>query len=221
MDSHISEEKLRSKIVTTMYGKKRLDLSGCDLLKLPEALPELTDHELEELYLSRNKLKTIPENVGKLNNITIVDVSGNQLSIFPANLTQLKKLRWLNISHNKLTTIPDAIGEMVEIGILDLSYNQLTVLSPVIKQLKKLKWLNISHNKLTTISDAIGEMVALEGLDLSYNQLTVLSPAITQLKKLQWLFVKGNPFTVEGMRSVVELEDRGIIAQVYSDLQGE
>nr|XP_058942270.1 uncharacterized protein LOC131770568 [Pocillopora verrucosa] len=269
MDSHISKEKLRSKIVTTYYGRKELNLSWLDLLELPEAVLELT--ELEELDLSWNKLKTIPENVGKLNNITELNVRGNQLSIFPASLTQLKKLKRLYISHNKLTTIPDAIGEMVALEGLDLSYNQLTVLSPAIKQLKKLKWLNISHNKLTTIPDAIGEMVALEGLDLSYNQLTVLSPAIKQLKKLEWLNIShnklttisdaigemkqlwhgnpftgldlsynqltvlspaikqlkkllwlsvyGNPFTVEGMRSVTELEDRGIIDRVYSDLR--
>ncbi|CAH3157474.1 unnamed protein product [Pocillopora meandrina] len=264
MDSFISKEKLRSKIRTDYVGRKTLNLSARDLLKLPKAVLELT--ELEKLDLSRNKLKTIPENVGKLNNITAFYVSGNQLSIFPASLTQLKKLRWLdisrnklttisdaigemvelwglvlsnnqltvlspaikqlkklerlNISHNKLTTISDAIGEMVALEELDLSYNQLTVLSPAIKQLKKLKRLDISHNKLTTISDTIGEMVSLEKLGLSYNQLTVLNPAIKQLKKLQSLFVKGNPFTVEGMRSVVELEDRGIIDRVYSDLQG-
>ncbi|XP_066023738.1 uncharacterized protein [Pocillopora verrucosa] len=265
MDSHISKEKLRSKIGTNYFRRKTLNLSKWDLLELPEAVLELT--ELDELDLSRNKLKTIPENVGKLNNITVLDVRENQLSIFPASLTQLKKLEWLNISHNKLTTISDAIGEMVAlVGLnlsynqltvlspaitqlkklkrlyislnklttisdaigemvalvgLDLSYNQLTVLSPAIKQLKELKGLDISHNKLTTISDAIGEMVALEELDLSYNQLTVLNPAIKQLKKLKLLFVNGNPFTVEGMRSVAELEDRGIIDRVYSDLQDQ
>ena len=104
---------------------------------------------------------------------------------------------------------------------LDLSYNQLTVLNPAIKQLKKLRWLHISGNKLTTIPDAIGEMVALERLVLSSNQLTVLSPAIKQLKKLKSLSVKENPFTVEGMRSVMELEDSSIICRVYSDLRGE
>ena len=67
MDSHISKEKLRRKIVTT-YGRKELNLTAWYLLELPEAVLELT--ELDELDLSRNKLKTIPENVGKLNNIT-------------------------------------------------------------------------------------------------------------------------------------------------------
>ena len=79
----------------------------------------------------------------------------------------------------------------------------------------------MSHNKLTIISDAVCEMVELWGLNLSYNQLTVLNPAIKQLKTLQSLFVNGNPFTVEGMRSVMELEDRRMINGVFSDLQGE
>ena len=80
MDSHISKEKLRSKIVTNYNGRKELKLSRLELLELHEAVLELT--ELDELDLSRNKLKTIPENVGKLNNITVLNVRGNQLSIF-------------------------------------------------------------------------------------------------------------------------------------------
>ena len=56
---------------------------------------------------------------------------------------------------------------------------------------------------------------------LSYNQLTVLSPAIKQLKKLKMLFVSGNPFIVEGLRSVMELEDTCKIDTFFSDIQGE
>ena len=56
---------------------------------------------------------------------------------------------------------------------------------------------------------------------LSYNQLTVLSPAIKQLKKLKMLFVSGNPFIVEGIRSVMELEDTCKIDTFFSDIQGE
>ena len=55
MDSHISKEKLRSKIETTVLGRKELNLSRLELLELPEAVLELT--ELDELDLSRNKLK--------------------------------------------------------------------------------------------------------------------------------------------------------------------
>ena len=51
--------------------------------------------------------------------------------------------------------------------------------------------------------------------------LTVLSPAIKQLKKLKMLFVSGNPFTVEGIRSVMELEDTCKIDTFFSDIQGE
>ena len=77
MDSHISKEKLRSKIVKNYCGRKELNLSKQDLLEFPESVLQLT--ELEELVLTWNKLKTIPENVGKLNNITLLHVSGNQL----------------------------------------------------------------------------------------------------------------------------------------------
>ena len=51
--------------------------------------------------------------------------------------------------------------------------------------------------------------------------LTVLSPAIKQLKKLKMLFVSGNPFIVEGIRSVMELEDTCKIDTFFSDIQGE
>ncbi|XP_022809803.1 neurexin-4-like [Stylophora pistillata] len=57
-------------------------------------------------------------------------------------------------------------------------------------------------------------MVDLKRLGMSYNQLTVLSSAIKKRKKLNILYVRGNPFTVEGMRCVMELRDK--IDRVYS-----
>ncbi|XP_022809943.1 uncharacterized protein LOC111346958 [Stylophora pistillata] len=201
----LSKEELRRKM-ETYSGRRSLYLSGHSLHELPAALFELT--ELEELFLSENKLTTIPENMGKLNNLTVLIVRRNQLSVFPTSLTQLKKLKELNIRDNKLTTIPDGIGEMVELEGLELSFNQLTVLSPAIKQLKKLKWLDISHNNLTTIPDAIGEMVELGRLVLSGNQLTVLSPAIKHLKNLKVLNISHNNLTTipDVIGEMVELE---------------
>ncbi|XP_022784769.1 uncharacterized protein LOC111325258 isoform X2 [Stylophora pistillata] len=154
--------------------------------------------------------------------IIITDDGRNILSLFhhslyklPAAVLELIELEELNLQCNLLKTIPENITKLINLTGLDVTDNQLFMFPVSLTQLKKLKWLNISYNKLTAIPDAIGEMGELEGLDLSFNQLSMLSMGMKKLKKLNVLHVDGNPFTVEGMRSVMELKDK--INKVFSD----
>ena len=64
---NISAEKLRELIFTNDLGERVLDLSGKGLLKVPEAVTDLT--ELEELNLSGNYLKELPTGINKLKNL--------------------------------------------------------------------------------------------------------------------------------------------------------
>ncbi|XP_022797976.1 probable serine/threonine-protein kinase pats1 [Stylophora pistillata] len=207
-------EWLTTDAIGEMEELEILFLKENQLTVLSSSITQLK--KLKELYITGNKLTTIPDAIGEMVGLEVLELNYNKLTELSPAIKQLKKLKVLSISQNQLTTIPDSIGEMVDLEKLDLSHNQLTVLSSNIKQLKKLEWLKISYNKLTTVPNAIGEMVNLKTLNLSYNQLSVLpSSAIKQLKKLESLYVDGNPtFTAEGMRSVMELEDK--IDRVYS-----
>ncbi|KAJ4815118.1 Leucine-rich repeat protein kinase family protein [Rhynchospora pubera] len=70
----------------------------------------------------------IPNSLGNLSSLTLLDVSVNQLTgTVPVSLGNLKMLNSLNLSHNTLSgSIPDAFWSLSNLKLLDLSGNNLT-----------------------------------------------------------------------------------------------
>ncbi|XP_073033606.1 receptor-like protein 7 [Primulina eburnea] len=82
---------------------------------------------------------------------TSIDFSVNNFrGEIPEAVGQLNSLYVLNLSHNSLTgTIPKSIGNLTGLGSLDLSRNQLTGMIPdELASLTFLSFLNFSYNKL-------------------------------------------------------------------------
>jgi small GTP-binding protein len=61
------------------------------------------------LDLSGNKLSLLPAEIGQLANLTVLDLSNNQLSGLPAEIGQLANLRELDLSRNQLSSLPAEI----------------------------------------------------------------------------------------------------------------
>ena len=143
---------------------------------------------------------TIPDVLGHLNDLQVLDLSRNELTgVIPDALGQLNELETLNLSHNELTgPIPDALGQLSYLETLNLVHNWLTGPIPdALGQLNELETLNLSHNELTgIIPDALGQLNELETLDLSNNELTGELPgALAQLTNLTALYLSGNQLT--------------------------
>ncbi|MDX2001331.1 MAG: hypothetical protein SFW35_02805 [Chitinophagales bacterium] len=79
-----------------------LDLSLRKLKEFPKEI--FTFKNLKELYISYNYWPTIPEGLGKLTQLEILDLSGNYyLNTLPNDLAELNKhLKSLTIKDNKL-----------------------------------------------------------------------------------------------------------------------
>ena len=61
---------------------------------------------LEEIHCSNNLIMTIPTTIGLvLPNITIFDISHNQLQTIPVDITNLTRLKLLDVSYNKIKFI--------------------------------------------------------------------------------------------------------------------
>ena len=84
-------------------------------IKLNYTLNELSN--LQRLYLSNNKLKTIPKELGQLSNLQQLNLYYNQLTTIPKELGQLSNLQILSLSYNKLTTIPKELEQLINLQI--------------------------------------------------------------------------------------------------------
>lgn len=78
-----------------------LDLSLQKLKKFPEVI--LTFKNVEHLYLPYNYWPSIPDEIGNLKHLKVLDLSGNYyLNHLPEGLGNLKNLETLIIQDNKL-----------------------------------------------------------------------------------------------------------------------
>ena len=191
--------------------------------KMPKLLSELLSEigkltQLTILYLSKNRLCTLPGEIGLLTQLTTLDLCINQLTKLPVEILHLTQLSKLDVSDNKLTKLPGEIGLLTkltklyvrdnrllnlpgEIGLLTqlttlvLSYNQLKQLPGEIVLLTKLTKLHLSNNQLTELPDEIGLLTNLTKLYLCSNQFTEIPIEIWQLTRLSTLYLSNNQLT--------------------------
>ncbi|NXM91369.1 MFHA1 protein, partial [Oenanthe oenanthe] len=223
-----------------LRGLRKLSLShnelGAEGLGLPPRLAELGC--LEELDLSFNRLRRLPEGLGRLRHLRTLDVDHNLLPSFPAPLLELASLEELDCSGNRhlgalpegiaalrrlkilwlsgtgLASLPEGLCQLSALESLMLDGNQLQALPADFGRLQRLKMLNLSSNLLGEFPSAILALPSLEELYLSRNQLTVLPPHLCQLHQLRTLWLDNNhirylPDSIVLLHSLEELVLQG------------
>lgn len=88
---------------------------------------------LKVLYLSKNKLKRLPESLGNLGLLQTLDVSHNNLKELPTSLAKLTRLAKLNVCANaKLTKLDKSLAnvrslETLELDAVNFTYPEASV----------------------------------------------------------------------------------------------
>jgi Leucine-rich repeat (LRR) protein len=179
-----------------VYG---LDLSGQELTEFPKEIFQFKNLRILNLgydYENQkgNKLTSLPAEIGKLTQLTTLDLSYNQLSSLPAEIGKLTQLNTLGLSGNQLSSLPNEIGKLTQLTYLFLSYNELSSFPAEIGKLTQLKALDLSKNQLSSFPAEIGKLTQLKALDLSSNQLGSLPAEIGKLTQLTYLDLSNNSF---------------------------
>ena len=234
--------KAKAKIQFALLGKhEELDLghwgqTGVPLKQLPPELRELTI--LKRLYLRGNELGTLPDWVGELRQLELLDIDDNHLTQVPQCISELGGLKWLSLAHNRLTSLPDWLSDLQHLDslllggnhlltplpewlvnlqrltMLDLSDNQLLELPTTLGKLGRLENLNVGSNKLTELPEFVLQLTQLSYLDFYENNLETLPPWIGRLSSLKSLNVAGNrlknlPSTLGRLQQLENLEVDG------------
>ncbi|EFJ06590.1 hypothetical protein SELMODRAFT_110183 [Selaginella moellendorffii] len=168
----------------------KLLLSSRRVACLPESLGRIKSLSL--INLSTNCLEALPDSLSQLSNLITLDVSSNQLTTLPDSIRSLKKLRFLNVSGNALKSLPDSLALCFSLVELNASFNQLEKLPPNIGSLFNLEKLSLQLNKLSMLPASIGDLTSLKVLEIHFNKLVALPSSIGNLKDLEVLNCSSN-----------------------------
>uniref|UniRef100_A0A3Q3WZ33 Disease resistance R13L4/SHOC-2-like LRR domain-containing protein n=1 Tax=Mola mola TaxID=94237 RepID=A0A3Q3WZ33_MOLML len=199
---------------------------------------------LERLYMKRNSLTTLPDNlaqklpnlieltvvilspaIGNLARLQSLDLSNNALQLLCPDIGRLRSLRHLRLSNNQLKCLPPEIGDLQELEMLDVSMNQLMSLPDRLHSCVSLQNLTVDHNLLSHIPRQLCWLHRLNQLSIAANRLSFLPLDLGKSRELQFVFVDNN-VDLKGLPSylynkVIGCSGCGVSVQVLEGDLGE
>ena len=130
--------------------------------ELLQLIDQAAEDGREKLDLEKKGLTELPEEIGKLKNLTELYLAFNQISKIPNAIANLTNLTGLYLDHNQISEIPSAITELTNLTELYLNNNQISKIPNSISELKKLKIINLSNNQISEIPETIIQLENLE-----------------------------------------------------------
>ena len=178
--------KISSRALSPLSRLIFLDLSCNHIVQLPsDPLPV----SLGDLHLSSNRLRSLPESLCALENLTTLKVDNNALESLPAQLGHIVALAELNASKNRLDWLPPSIGLLRHLHTLQLDDNRLVDLPDELGNCSNLSLLSLANNRLNRLPEHFGSLRRLKVLVLSGNALRVLPYSFIGLHQLQALWL--------------------------------
>ncbi|XP_034934159.1 chaoptin-like [Chelonus insularis] len=158
--------------------------------------------EIQELYIDRNRLKSIPQKFFR----------------------DCRKLTKLVLKCNEISYLPeDIFATLTNLEILDLSYNNIRHIdNNLLKSLSSLRTIKMEHNQLRAIDpEAFKGLKSLQVAHFSYNNLTLKPSEIIDNDALKITYVdKDEPHSVlHFCKDTLEelYVDHNFITEVFSD----
>ncbi|KAH0566990.1 insulin-like growth factor-binding protein complex acid labile subunit [Cotesia glomerata] len=155
--------------------------------------PEKCECQLERapwsVVCSNQNLEEFPKKISGLTEA--LDLSKNNLKSIPADIGRLKELSTINFSSNKLDKLPDEFENLWKLEHLDLSENFFASIE-VISRLSNLKHLTLRKNPVSNLENL--ESISARYLDASECSITYLSnKSLIGLPNLKSLKLDKNP----------------------------
>jgi Leucine-rich repeat (LRR) protein len=173
------------------------DLTGLTTLTVEDegkTVP-ITKLKNAHLFLNHNHIKSLPDDLDKLEGFHWVYFENNELSTLPPSLARMPSLEGMYYTSNRFTEIPPVVFTMTRLNKMQFSKNAIPTLPPEIGNLTELRHLNMSGNKLTVIPASIGKLTKLRVCDLSDNPIAVLPEEFGKVQIVNQLRVRNTLLT--------------------------
>jgi Leucine rich repeat len=152
-----------------------LSFTGYGFTSLPYGLHTLQN--LQDLFLSRNRLTSLPAGLGAAPNLRQLILARNRLTSLRAELGNLQNLHTLTINRNNLTSLRGELGNAPNLTMLCADSNRLTSVSAGVGNARKLDTLILARNQLRSVPAELADPPSLRNLDLSFNHLQIVPDA--------------------------------------------
>lgn len=168
-----------------------------------DAIPPCIDllSSLSELHIYGDNingvwLKSIPESVGHLRNLTVLDLHDNRITWLPESIGNLTRLKNLILSGNRIQKIPNSIENLISLRVLDFSNNQISEFPKGLTHLNNVERIELSDNSISALPYSIGDLTNIKRLYLNNNNISILPDSICCLKYLNVLELSGCPLRI-------------------------
>ena len=170
-----------------------LDLSYNRALPHDQVFQDLVDYpNVKGLGLIKHEMGTLPDSIGLLPQLEVLDLWSNELRELPKSFANLVNLEFLNFRNNKITEIPEYFKNFTKLKELNLRFNKVKKLPKPLLALTQLEHLDLTSTGLSELSEDISVFKNLRVLVLEKNKLQKLPESLAQLKKLERVELKGN-----------------------------
>ena len=169
-----------------------------------------------ESFPNKKKINYIPKHIGKLKQLTHIELPKNNISKIPHSLYLLKNLQRLNLIANKITEIDSSIDKLQEITIILLSDNiRLNFIPENICNLQNLKSLPLDGTSISYLPQCIKNMQNLERINISNSKIKNINKDILEAKNLKTINAKG--IKLDNYKEVKEICEKRNIAFYYDE----
>ena len=147
------------------------------------------------LNLSNNQIDSLSPSIGLLRSLNSLNLGYNKLRSLPTEIALLAELKYLDLRFNQLPSLLTEICQLPRLSKLCLQNNKISALPYEIRRLKKLTHFFISSNQLVDLPDVISEVRNVRVLKLCNNKLLTIPDSIFRLQKLRLLDLSFNKLT--------------------------
>jgi hypothetical protein len=180
-----------------------IEISKTILRSIPNEIGMLSN--LSTVLLHSNEIETVSSELGKLTSIIHLDLSNNRIKSLPVELQNLSELKMLNLSGNLLQEL-FPLGKLSKVAVIDISRNKFQKLPDDLGSagLENLSTIDASFNEINVLHENFTELVSLKTFNLEHNQIKIVPSVLYKCAKLKDFLLKDNKLQDNRLKKLIE-----------------